>query len=483
MYNISKLIIDTVRLRGDHIAFSANGEDLTYNDLFLMARSTSLHLQDHKSSNIGIYCHSSKSFIIALYSCLLSGVPVFLINGGMINKDIVDLCDEFNMSSLLTDDTGQLKNINKIKIVSKSAFSEDLNFKYEDVNEEDVAFYLMTSGTTGKKRAVPVTHRNLLLTGESFNQFMGVTNHQREMVLVPLTHSFGVRRIVAQLLLGGSVFSLDGAFNPASALISIKKNHCTVLSMVPSQARMFLCYFRDDFKIIGTQIKFVELSSEYMAANEKEELMKYMPNSQIVMGYGLTEATRSVLLHFQNNSNKLDVSGKPLTGVEILILDDNNNTVSQGEKGQIFIKGDNVASAYYGKGVKENINFNNGGFFTGDIGFIDSDGFLTVVGRMDDIVQVGGKKFNPNEIEASLRKKFPDVHCAITHVPDEVMGSRIILCIQGEIDISQELLKHIGENFESFQQPRKVIFLDKIPITINGKIMRKALHSEVLNKI
>ena len=486
MYNTSKLIVDTVRMKGDRVAFSVDNEDITFSDLFLMARATTEYVQHESVEHVGIYCHSIKKFIISFYSCLLSGTPAFLISTSISEHEMESLCAQFKVTTLLTDtNSNRLSEVIKcIEPVSEVGLSQGIDFReYANVDGDDVAFYLMTSGTTGKKRSVPVTHRNLLWTGKKFNEFMGITENQKEMVLIPLTHSFGARRIIAQLLLGGCIYSLNGIFNPAAALMCIKQNNCTVLSLVPSQVRMFQQYFNNDFNEIGNKIKFIELSSEYMAPHEKKKLMKNAPNAQIVMGYGLTEATRSSLLHFQKNSDKIHTSGKPISGIEVLILDKNDSPVSDGGEGQIAIKGPNVADSYYGSNIEGNENFRNGCFFTGDSGFMDEDGFLSVTGRIDDIINVGGKKFNPIELELDLREKFPSIDCAISYIPDKILGSRPVLCIKGENNGSTDILDYISINFESFKHPSRVVYMNEIFRTENGKIIRSMLNNKVLEKV
>jgi len=481
MYNISKIISHTAKLKGDNVAFCIGNSSYTFKNLLILSQLNKIKIQKNIEGNIGIYCHSSIFFIVSLYTCLFSGFKPFLISGNIKESEVESLCSQFNIGTLITDISSNnlLKDINKINPTTKVNNSYCVDYeKYANIGNDDTAFYLMTSGTTGKRRSVPITQKNLIWTGRRFNEFMGILEDQKEMVLIPLTHSFGVRRIIAQLLLGGCVFSHDGMFNPAEALICIKQNSCTVLSMVPSQVRIFEKYFYDEFEDVGSNIKFVELSSEYMSPSEKENLKQIMPNAQIIMGYGLTEATRSALLHFQKNSNKINTSGKPINGVEVLIVNGDGYTNNEG---RIAIRGPNVASYYVGDNVKENNNFTNNGFLTGDYGYIDDDGFLTVTGRIDDIINIGGRTFNPIEVESSLQEFFPNVDCAISHIPDKILGAKTVLCISGDKKFNYKyMLDFINNNFESFKCPSKVFFVDEINKTENGKIKRHDLHKKIL---
>jgi long-chain acyl-CoA synthetase len=479
MYNISKIISDTAKFKGNNDAFNFNSKSYTFNDLLILSQVNKIKIQKYTKGSIGIYCYSSKNFIISLYACLFSGSKPFLISGNIKEFEVESLCEQFDICTLITDIShNHLQNINKINPTTEVDYGYPVDYEnYVNIKSNDIAFYLMTSGTTGKRRSVPITQKNLIWTGKKFNDFMGISENEKELVLVPLTHSFGVRRIVAQLLLGGCVFSLDGMFNPAEALICIKNNDCTVLSLVPSQVRIFQQYFYDEFESIGRSIRFIELSSEYMSPSEKEYLMQIMPNAQIIMGYGLTEATRSALLHFQKNLNKINTSGKPIDGVEILIIDGDgiNN------EGKIAIRGPNVVSYYVGDNIAENNNFINDYFLTGDYGHIDNDGFLTVIGRVDDMINVGGNKFNPIEIESSLREEFPGIDCAIDYIPDKILGSRPVLCIGSKKKFNYDsILNYIGDSFEFFKHPCKVFFLDEIYRTENGKIRRSNLHEDIL---
>jgi acyl-coenzyme A synthetase/AMP-(fatty) acid ligase len=114
---------------------------------------------------------------------------------------------------------------------------------------------------------------------------------------------------------------------------------------------------------------------------------------------------------------------------------------------------------------------------------MDEDGFLSVTGRIDDIINVGGKKFNPIELELDLREKFPSIDCAISYIPDKILGSRPVLCIKGENNGSTDILDYISINFESFKYPSRVVYMNEIFRTENGKIIRSKLNNKVLEKI
>lgn len=165
--------------------------------------------------------------------------------------------------------------------------------------------------------------------------------------------------------------------------------------------------------------------------------------------------------------------------MEHIIVDEQGKPVPQGEIGEILVKGLNVARGYVGGSDSKEGRFLGNGFRTGDIGFVDQEGYLSIIGRNDDIINVGGRKFHPVELELLISKHFPHFDCAISQREDPMFGFRPVLCLANDHGDAKSLLNLISQHFESYKTPSEVVYLNEIPKTANGKILRGELKKKI----
>ena len=210
------------------------------------------------------------------------------------------------------------------------------------------------------------------------------------------------------------------------------------------------------------------------------EIISLFPKANFYTYYGLTEASRSTFLLFNKNKNKINSVGKPAPGIEIKILDENGKNLSTNQIGEITIKGDNVITNYWNNSKADN-SINYGWLKTGDVGYLDSDGFLYLKSRKDDMLNVGGEKFTPEEVELVI-KEIPEIlDVGVIGIPNEHFGQVPIAFIVTNNKISSAyIIKQCNEKLERYKIPQKIIFLDNIPKTDSGKIQRNILKSKFI---
>ena len=208
------------------------------------------------------------------------------------------------------------------------------------------------------------------------------------------------------------------------------------------------------------------------------QIINLFPKTNFYTYYGLTEASRSTFLLFNKNKNKLESVGKPAPGVEIKILDDNGKTLSNNQIGEIFIKGEHVIKNYWNNS-KADESIENGWLKTGDLGCFDFDGFLFLKSRKDDLINVGGEKFTPEEVELVI-KEIPEIlDVAVIGIPNELFGQLPVAFVVTDNEItSTQIIKHCSKKIERYKIPNKILFLDDIPKTDSGKIKRNVLKSK-----
>ena len=192
--------------------------------------------------------------------------------------------------------------------------SENILFKY------DITLISYTTGTTGPQKGVMLSHRNLLSATNNINKFIGIDSGVIESVPMRLSHSFGFARLRCIFEVGGTVVLENGLLRPEKVLTNIKKYKVNALSLVPSGFTIILDYYKDLFKTIAQQIKHIEIGSSQMYERHKIELIKLCPKARICMHYGLTEASRSTMIEFNSEKQKLHTVGRASPNVKIRIV-------------------------------------------------------------------------------------------------------------------------------------------------------------------
>ncbi|HWP82709.1 MAG TPA: class I adenylate-forming enzyme family protein [Bacteroidota bacterium] len=355
-------------------------------------------------------------------------------------------------------------------------------------SEDDGALILYTSGATGAKKGVLLSHRNLLQASLNINEFMQIDNQIREFISVPLSHSFGFARSRCIFMAGGTLVVRNGMLNPVTMAHTIANERCNALSAVPSGLTMFFGRFDFLLSDIGPQIRFIELGSVPLCIDHKRKLVALFPNARICMHYGLTEASRSTFLEFHREADKLESAGKPSPHTEIGIVDEGGSFLREGRSGEIVVKGRHVAIGYWKNPTLTEERFlRNGWFRTGDYGFLDNDGYLYLLGRKDDMINMSGIKISPLEIEQVLLAKLPDFDCCVVGFPDPsgVAGEIPVLCYVSPTGVSlreHDVVQLLSNEIDKFRIPRLVVQFDSLPKTENHKPKRKEIRKLLIER-
>lgn len=329
-----------------------------------------------------------------------------------------------------------------------------------------------TSGTEGLPKGILLTYRNLGYTTESIIEQMQLTDEVREYVGVPATFSFGMARFRAVSAVGGKSYMPPRGFDPLELARMLAAGEVNSLSAVPTLLRILLA----DPGIIGkagAKLRWMEIGSQHMTADEKRRIREMFPNALIVQHYGLTEASRSTFLQ---------VSGLP-DG----LLDSVGSAVGEGEvelsaDGRIRLRGPQVARSRIDAEGLHDLTDADGWLQTNDLGHI-RDGYLFFDGRADDLINCGGQKVVPDQLEERIRSRLPSgVQIAVAKVPDLQRGDGVLVAVAGEKapagkvkDAATAALMEMGISAGSALH---VMALDALPVTGTGKVQRKVLADQ-----
>jgi len=344
------------------------------------------------------------------------------------------------------------------------------------VDEYDYASFIYTSGTTGYPKGVIDTHHNYIANAHQIVEAADFTEKDRAMLILPLFHcNAQVVTVLAPMYAGASFVLMEG-FSPKEFLPAIDRYKPSTFSGVPT-VYAILNSLPDAEKYDLSSLRFVICGAAPMPVEVFTTFEKKY-KAFILEGYGLSEATCASIINPLKGKRKIGSIGKPLNGQEIKILDDNNNELPQGQIGEICIKGDVVMVGYYKNPEATASAIKNGWLHTGDLGYIDEEGYFYIIGRKKEMIIRGGENIYPKEIEEVLYK-YPKVQdAAVVGIPDPKWGEEVFAFLvpkQGAQISEQEITAFLKEKIADYKIPKRFVFLDNFPKTATGKIQKNKL--------
>lgn len=348
----------------------------------------------------------------------------------------------------------------------------------EFAQPDDVALLLHTSGTTAQPKMVPLTHSNLLASADNIAATLELTGQDRCLNVMPLFHIHGlVGALLSSALAGSSVVCTPG-FDSEQFFSWLKEFRPTWYTAVPTIHQAVLSWVRSNHdRSPGHSLRFIRSSSAPLAPRAMLELEQALA-VPLVEAYGMTEAAHQIC------SNPLP-PGRPKAGsvgsapaTEVSVMNGQGDLLGPGEVGEIVIRGANVMTGYAGSCTSNAESFTNGWFRTGDQGYLDDQGYLFIVGRLKEIINRGGEKISPFEVDQALLD-HPAIAGALTFaVPHPTLGDDIAAAVVLEAQSSvteAELQEFVADRLAPFKVPCRIIIVDTIPRGATGKIQRLAL--------
>ncbi len=344
---------------------------------------------------------------------------------------------------------------------------------------EDPADLLYTTGTTGRKKGVLLTQANILAAAQNINAFIGNQAEDVEVVSLPLSHSFGLGRLRCMTLAGHTLVLEPGVGSGAAVVKRILETSATGLAMVPAGFDILRRITASALGEAREHLRYIEIGSAPMKPETRAWLMEMLPQTRICHHYGLTEASRAAFTEYHADARKSGTAGRATPNVEIVICDEAGNCLSQGEPGEVVVRGGMVMREYWKQPELTRQAFCGEGLKTGDIGYLDADGYLFLLGRRSDLINVGGRKVAPDEIEALLCQLDGVQDAGCVGEPDELTGERVKAYVVANREVGRaEVAAFLRTRVEPCKIPQAVERVARIPRTGSGKIQRQLLRTE-----
>ena len=347
---------------------------------------------------------------------------------------------------------------------------------------EDVAEILFSTGTTGKSKGIVLTHANDVALAENVCVGVGMKPDNVELVPMPTSHSHGLRRTYANMANGSSVVFADNVMLLKNVFALMDKYHVTSMDLSPSILNIFFKLSKDRLGDYADTLDYIQLGSAPLSEEDKEHLSRILPKTRLYNFYGSTEAGCSCLMDFNAGSGKAPgCIGRPAVNAEFIVVDENRKPIksSRDNLGFLASRGAINMKEYF-KDPELTAQATDGEYiYTKDLGYIDKDGFVFMLGRKDDVINFGGVKISPEEIESQVIKSDLIKDCACVPVDDVITGQAPKLYITLEPDAAYDakaFRAFLAKVLDANKQPKYVEIIDVIPRTFNGKIKRNELR-------
>lgn len=482
--SIVELIFENAGKAPASIALIKDNVTITYKELSDRIRYASLEFSKRgllEGDRIILSASKGLSFIYGYFGAHLNGIIIVPVDPSMPITKIVALKEQVEASLVYWHDaTDNFENIADFeKLLEEKKLDETVRFPCS-AKPADIVF---TSGTTGDAKGVVLSHFNHFSAIQNINSFIGNNNNDIEILIMPLSHSFGMTRMRCVLGTGGSLILVDGLLRPKNFFAALKNNKATGIGMVPAAWAVLQKISGKLISKYQDQINYIEFGSAPMPDVDKKSIMECLPSSRICMHYGLTEASRTAFIEFHSDCNNLHTVGKASPNVDIIIINNNGDLLEKGEIGELCVRGGMVFREYWQNPDLTKKSFIRDYFKTGDLARILENNYIELIGREKEMINVGGKKVSPVEIEKILTQHPLINECVCVGIEDALSGESVHACIvledKNKAMTELEFKRFLSDKLEHYKIPTSYSQISNIPRTSSGKIQRLTLKKEI----
>ena len=519
-YLLHSLLSNQAQQRAEKIALEFKKEKVSYAALENTACSFAYgynRLQLAKGSRVGIFLPKQIETVGAYFGTLKAGGCIVPINPVLKAAQIQHILCDCDVSILVTSqarlnqladhlhictalktivvidlDTDTLQINAPCDVVSWQSFcnSEPLDNNYTII-ESDLAAIFYTSGSTGKPKGVVLTHHNMYVGAESVAKYLNNTETDRILAVLPFSFDYGFSQLTTAMLKGATVILLDYLL-PKDVVKTLERTQATGLAGVPP---LWMQITKLEWPTsIKNHLRYITNSGGAMPQSTLKQLQEKLPNTDVYLMYGLTEAFRSTYLPPDQVSVRPTSMGKAIPNAEIFVINSNNEECKPGEEGELVHRGPLVAQGYWNDPEKtaqrykplppsltDGRTVTELAVWSGDAVTKDEEGYLYFVSRTDEMIKTSGYRVSPTEIEEALLQLNSITEAVALGVPHPELGQAIIIVAtspNNKDDSAKEILSNLKKQLPPYMLPQNIYIRENLPRNANGKFDRKQLYTE-----
>ena len=498
----------------DKLCVGDKKNQVTYKEFWNMVKKAAVYLQEkgvQKGDMVVIRGAQKVEFLLGVFGVQLAGGAVCPLEKAIKDDRIMEIMNFVDSNIYLAEKPVKNTTVNNIslkemfKVVqnneavtpnentdnSEKVVLNESSDSNEAVNSkefslpasDDLSEILFTTGTTGKSKGIEVTFGCNVAIAQNVIDSVGMEKDEIELITTPINHSLAIRRSYGAIYNGSSIVLTDGIKFVEDFFKLLDRYKITAITFVPAILEQVLKFAKDRFATYDNQFHYIQLGSAPLSETNKEILTKMFPTTRLYNTYGATESGCTVILEFSKYGHKKKCIGRTTVNTEILFVDDKRNIVeaSLEKPGILAFKGKmNMRSYYKEPEITKEVMDENGVVYTNDLGYLGEDGLVYLLGRQGDVINMGGIKIAPTEIEEVAMKHEMIKDCACIPIKDEITGEapKLFVTLNEGYQLDQkELSKYLLSKLESLKVPKTFEVIDEMPRTFNGKIIRKQLKA------
>jgi len=487
---------------GDRVAFKNGDDALTYEQLFRAAGAAARQLRESGAGHLAVLDVSSLALPVGVFGSAWAGRPFVPLNYRLTGAELESLVGQIAPSRLVTEAerVEGLAHLASTEVRARETFlsaarGDDAAPLDEpwSMDPDEIAILLFTSGTTGPPKAAVIRHKHLVSYILGSVEFMSADEDDATLVSVPPYHIAGMAAIASSVYAGRRIVQLAN-FSAETWLDLARSERISNAFVVPTMLSRIV----DQLEAEGRDhadlpnLRALSYGGGKMPQSVIEKAMRFFPDVAFANAYGLTETSSTIAILGPDEHRAAMASddpavrrrlvsvGLPLPSVEVEIRDEEGNVLGPNERGEIFVRGEQVSGEYLGRGS----NLTAEGWFpTRDGGSMDADGYLFLEGRIDDIIVRGGENMSPGEIEDVLLEHEAIADAAVVGLPDEQWGEKVcavVVCKPGRAAGVPELQQWVKERLRSSRTPETIDFWDELPYNETGKLLRRKVRAALM---
>lgn len=468
-------------------AIKDGARDVSYQDLVNDAASIAAQLRSEgisKGDRVAVILPNNSEFVAAYYGVLMAGGIVVSLNAAAKARELAAWLRDCDAAFVYADESNAevraslaaLEHPPKLLNAAAASRAELLVHRGQ---EDDPACILYTSGTTGQPKGVVLSHKNILSNTSAIVEYLRLTCDDSIVTVLPFYYSYGSSVLHTHLKVGGRLILQKNFVYPHAVIETLSAERATGFAGVPSTFALLLSRVKlQDYDL--SAVRYVTQAGGAMAPALTQRLREAFPLAEIFVMYGQTEATaRLTYLPPHALDAKLGSVGIPVPGVKIEVRTEHGTPAPVGQVGDIWASGPNIMLGYWRNEAATAEVLRDGWLKTGDMGRMDEDGYLYIVGRRSDMIKTGAHRVHPQDIEDVIAELVEVQEVAVVGEDDEMLGQTIkafVVPAAGAQISPMRVQAYCRERLAAYKVPKTVVIVSSLPRTSSGKIRRAELQ-------